>query len=68
MSARHGWSAAWRGVRRAWGCLRRLAGDDAYERYLQHRALRHPGEPALGRAEFCAAETARRWEGVSRCC
>ncbi len=55
-------------LRRLWGWLRMLAGEDAYERYLRHRALRHPGEPALDRAAFWAAETARKWEGVSRCC
>ena len=55
-------------ARRAWSWLRLLAGDDAYERYLRHRALRHPGEPVLERAAFCAAETARKWQGVSRCC
>ncbi|MBV9345375.1 MAG: putative selenoprotein [Gammaproteobacteria bacterium] len=53
---------------RAWAWLRTLAGDDAYERYLHHRALRHPGEPTLGRAAFCAAEVRRKWEGVNRCC
>jgi uncharacterized short protein YbdD (DUF466 family) len=55
-------------LQRMWGWLRRLSGDDAYERYREHQALRHPGAPAMTRREFCADEERRKWSGVSRCC
>ncbi|MCC7413228.1 MAG: YbdD/YjiX family protein [Gammaproteobacteria bacterium] len=55
---------------RAWRALRRLAGDDAYERYLAHWHARHalPGSTPLGRRAFYRAEVERKWSGVSRCC
>jgi uncharacterized short protein YbdD (DUF466 family) len=55
-------------LHRAWGWLRRISGDDAYERYLVHRALRHPDAPCVSRREFCADEERRKWSGISRCC
>ncbi len=55
-------------LRRAWEFLRRLCGDDAYERYRDHQALRHPDAPLMSRREFCADENRRKWSGVSRCC
>ena len=54
--------------RRIWAGLRALTGDDAYERYLAHRQLRHPGEPLLPRDEFYRAELERRWVQPGRCC
>lgn len=48
--------------------LRWLNGDSAYEAYLRHCARRHPGQPVLDRAAFFRAETARRWNGIRRCC
>jgi uncharacterized short protein YbdD (DUF466 family) len=54
--------------RKFWSALRRLTGDDAYERYLAHRAARHPGESALDRAAFYHAELERRFRQASRCC
>jgi uncharacterized short protein YbdD (DUF466 family) len=51
-----------------WRALRRLTGDDAYERYRAHQAARHPQEPAMSRRAFCADEQRRKWSGVSRCC
>ena len=53
---------------RLWSGLRRLTGDDAYERYLAHCREHHPDRAPLGRGEFFRAEQARRWEGVRRCC
>ncbi len=49
--------------------LRLLNGDTAYARYLAHWRATHAeeGEP-MSRAEFFATETARRWNGVRRCC
>ena len=61
---------ALRGLGRTWALLRRLSGDDAYERYLAHfRACpaTRVGAP-LSRAAFFAAEQRRKWEGVRRCC
>jgi uncharacterized short protein YbdD (DUF466 family) len=55
-------------VRRAWGWLRELAGDDAYERYCAHQARCHPGGATLDRHAFYRQELERRWSGVSRCC
>ena len=56
------------GLHRAWGALRQLAGDDAYERYLVHHAQQHPLATPLSAREFYAREQQRRWSGVSRCC
>lgn len=54
--------------RSAWGALRALLGDNAYERYLAHRRLHHPGEALLDRRAFYLAELDRRWAGINRCC
>lgn len=54
--------------RQFWAVLRAITGDDAYERYLAHRRLRHPGEAPLDRRAFHRAELERRWTQPSRCC
>jgi uncharacterized short protein YbdD (DUF466 family) len=51
-----------------WQWLRRATGDDAYERYLEHRARKHPGEPVITRRAFYEESQQRKWSGVSRCC
>lgn len=51
-----------------WKLLRRLSGDDAYERYLAHHAQTHPGEPPLDRETFFKRELEAKWSGVKRCC
>ncbi|MDH4228113.1 MAG: YbdD/YjiX family protein [Nitrospirota bacterium] len=51
-----------------WRLLRRLTGDDAYERYLRHHAARHAESTPLTRQEFCAREQEHKWDGVRRCC
>jgi len=49
--------------------IRRISGDDAYERYLVHWRAQHAGEgEPLDRKAFCKAETERKWNGVRRCC
>jgi len=48
--------------------LRRLSGDDAYERYIEHRCTVHAGEPLPTRREFWCGEVERKWQGVNRCC
>jgi len=49
--------------------VRRLSGDDAYERYLAHRHSQHAeeGEP-LDRKAFFKAEQERKWNCIRRCC
>jgi uncharacterized short protein YbdD (DUF466 family) len=55
-------------LRNLWAVLRRVSGDDAFERYLAHHRARHTGAP-LSRAEFYRAELARKWSGgPRRCC
>jgi uncharacterized short protein YbdD (DUF466 family) len=44
-------------------------GIPYYERYLEHMALRHPGQPVLSRREFCACAIDRKYAGKGpRCC
>ena len=53
----------------AWRLLRRLSGDDAYERYLDHiRAVHGDTFNPLDRAAYYRELTSRRWSGVKRCC
>jgi uncharacterized short protein YbdD (DUF466 family) len=54
--------------RRWWAGLRSITGDDAYERYLVHRRIAHPGEVTLDRSQFYRAELDRRWSQPNRCC
>jgi uncharacterized short protein YbdD (DUF466 family) len=54
--------------KKLWSALRRLSGDDAYERYLTHHAQAHPDEIALNRKAFFRCEQERKWNGVRRCC
>lgn len=53
---------------RSWAWLRRLLGDDAYERYLAHSRVCHPDRVPLDRGAFYASELDRRWKQVNRCC
>lgn len=58
---------------RALRCLRalvrRLNGDDAYERYLAHWRGHHADDGApLDRRQFYQAELQRKWNGIRRCC
>jgi len=48
--------------------LRRVTGDDAYERYLAHHRQHHLAERPLDRRAFYLAEQQRKWSGVKRCC
>jgi uncharacterized short protein YbdD (DUF466 family) len=51
-----------------WRALRRCSGDDAYERYLAHCHLAHPGGAPLSAKEFYRRELERKWSGINRCC
>lgn len=60
--------AALRWAGAAWGYLRAVSGDDAYERYLVHLAGHHAGEPVMSRQAFFTDRQRRKWTGVTRCC
>lgn len=51
-----------------WRLLRRITGDDAYERYVEHCREHDPGRPLPARREFFAARLAGKWSGIARCC
>jgi len=53
-----------------WQWLRRLSGDDAYERYLVHFQTVHAqdGGTPLSRRDYFKAEQERKWSGIKRCC
>lgn len=55
---------------RLWRGIRRLSGDDVYERYLAHHAEHHPDAdvPPLSREEFFKQWQDNKWKGVKRCC
>jgi uncharacterized short protein YbdD (DUF466 family) len=57
-------------LQRVWSFLRRLSGDDAYERYLEHWHERHAAQGCspLTRKAFFKAEQERKWSGIRRCC
>jgi uncharacterized short protein YbdD (DUF466 family) len=55
-------------LRRCWQAIRQLSGDDAYERYLAHRAACHADAVPLSRAEYFRRREREKWEGVRRCC
>lgn len=55
-------------LRRLWQAVRRVSGDDGYERYLAHRAAAHPDVPALPRRAWFAQQQQQKWSGVKRCC
>jgi len=64
-AAAAGIMTAWRAC---WAALRALSGDDAYDRYLAHRAASHPDGPVLSRREFYVGEQQRKWGTINRCC
>jgi uncharacterized short protein YbdD (DUF466 family) len=51
-----------------WHFIRRLATDDAYDRYVEHHRQQHAGAPVLDRRAFYLKEQQRKWTGVQRCC
>jgi uncharacterized short protein YbdD (DUF466 family) len=51
-----------------WGAVRRLSGDDAYERYLAHHTEHHSTEPAQSKEAFFKEWQDSKWKGVKRCC
>lgn len=55
-------------LRNVWRTVRRLSGDDAYERYLAHHAEYHPDALPLSREAFFKQWQDEKWKGVKRCC
>ena len=51
-----------------WRTIRRLSGDDAYERYLLQYAEHGHEEPPLSKQEFFKQWHDGKWKGVKRCC
>jgi uncharacterized short protein YbdD (DUF466 family) len=51
-----------------WNAIRRLSGDDAYERYLRHLAQHHPEQTPLSREAFFKEWQDNKWKDVKRCC
>ena len=41
-----------RPIRAAWGYLREISGENAYDRYLAAHERTHAGKPAMTRGEF----------------
>ena len=56
------------GLRKLWGFVREVSGDDAYQRYLERHDRTHPGVAPLPPQAFFAAEQNRKWDGITRCC
>ena len=59
-------------IRHIWHMIRRLTGDDAYERYLKHHAAFHASSvdapPPLSRQAFFKLWQDNKWSGINRCC
>ena len=59
-------------LKSCWKVVRRLSGDDAYERYLEHYARCHAEDPdakgPLSRADFFKQWQDEKWNGIKRCC
>ncbi|MGJ0485107.1 MAG: CstA-like transporter-associated (seleno)protein [Methylomicrobium sp.] len=61
-------------LRSFWKVVRRLSGDDAYERYLEHYVHNHAQDNdhecagPLSRAEFFKQWQDQKWNGIKRCC
>jgi uncharacterized short protein YbdD (DUF466 family) len=57
-------------LRGVWQCIRRLSGEDAYERYLVHWREHHGEKDArpLDRGAFYKQQQERKWSGITRCC
>jgi uncharacterized short protein YbdD (DUF466 family) len=51
-----------------WRFVRRLSGDDAYERYLRQHAEHGHQEKPLSRKAFFKQWQDNKWKGVKRCC
>lgn len=58
-----------RALGEAWHVARGIAGETAYEQYLEHRRRYHPGEAVLGEREFWRQHIDRGdTDPGARCC
>jgi uncharacterized short protein YbdD (DUF466 family) len=49
--------------------LREVAGESAYDRYVEHARRAHPGEPVMSRRDFeRRRQDARESRTQARCC
>jgi len=55
-------------LKTCWRFIRRLSGDDAYERYLQQYVEHGHEEPPLSKEAFFKQWQDNKWKGVKRCC
>ncbi|MBI4421104.1 MAG: YbdD/YjiX family protein [Gemmatimonadetes bacterium] len=56
-------------VRRLARVVRQVFGMPDYDRYVEHRRARHPGEPVLSCADYFVQQIERRYSGgPNRCC
>ncbi len=61
-------------LKKFWGRVRQLSGDDAYERYLQHYMAHHDlkaegeVEAPLTKEAFFKEWQDKKWTGIKRCC
>ena len=59
-------------IKNLWALLRRLSGDDAYERYLAHWRETHQGDgqsdAPMDAKTFFRTRQEEEWSGVKRCC
>jgi uncharacterized short protein YbdD (DUF466 family) len=59
-------------IKHIWHVIRRLSGDDAYERYLTHHAQFHAtmvdAQEPLSRKAFFKLWQDKKWTGINRCC
>lgn len=51
-----------------WQYLRRVSGDDAYERYVAHLRACHPDATPLSAGEYFRRRHEEKWSRPSRCC
>ena len=51
-----------------WRIIRRISGDDGYERYLKHHAANHADKPAMSRHAWFKQQQQQKWSGMKRCC
>lgn len=51
-----------------WRYLRRVSGDDAYERYVEHLRSCHPDATPLSAGDFYRRRHEEKWSRPSRCC
>jgi len=55
-------------LRDLWRTIRRLSGDDGYERYLAHCTVDHPDIQPMTRGAWFAYQQQQKWSGIKRCC